>query len=120
MTDPGCRTSTIPLKEFTKLQELSWEGLRTNRDFNTLRDFLEFHLEKLTLLELDFVDWKDLENEYQFSPHEEFQLTAQMTGEWIEVNRLLFLIFPERNDDYEGFLPNLRTLSLSACSFRGQ
>ena len=110
VTEFGCVSGGPPLKEFTNLQELSWKGLLSNDDCASLKAFLELHHERLTSLEVDFINWAEVE--YYFAlPDDENDNEDDSTP-------LRDLILPERKDDYEDFMPNLQFFSLSAASFK--
>ncbi len=74
-----------------------------------MKVFLELHHERITTLEVDFIDWAEMENYFDLSDDSEDDESTPLTD----------LILPEREDDYEDFLPNLQTFSLSAASFKG-
>lgn len=110
ITEGDCISDPPPLKEFTNLRELSWKGLLSNSDCGALKAFLELHHERLASLEVDFIDWAEVEHL--------FDLPAEDDDE-DESTPLTDLILPMREDDYRGFLPNLQTFSLSAASSKG-
>jgi hypothetical protein len=114
ITELNCESGGPPLKEFTNLQELSWRGLLSSNDCESLKEFLELHHEKLTRLELDFIDWAGVKDYFDLDDDDESE-----DDDEDEPTPLLDLILPKREDDYEDFLPNLQTFSLSAASFKG-
>lgn len=112
VTEFGCISGGPPLKEFSNLRELSWKGLLSDEDCASLKAFLELHHERLTSLELDFIDWAEVESYFDLSDDDDDNDDDDSTP-------LIDLILPERDNDYEDFLPNLQTFSLSAASFKG-
>ena len=110
ITEIGCISGGPPLKEFTNLQELSWKGLLSDDDCASLKAFLDLHHKRLTSLELDFIDWAEVEHYYNLPDDDEDK---------DDLTPLTDLILPAREDNYEVFLPNLQTFSLSAASFKG-
>lgn len=112
ITEFGCISGGPPLREFTNLQELSWKGLLSDDNCTSLKAFLKLHHERFTFLELDFIDWAEVEYYYDLPDDDEDEDGDDSTP-------LINLILPEREDGYDGFLSNLRTFSLSAASFKG-
>ena len=60
---------------------------------------------------MDFINWAKVENCFDLPDNDDYNED--------NATPLMDLILPEREDDYEDFLPNLQTFSLSAASFRG-
>ena len=89
-----------------------WKGLLSDDNYTSLKAFLELYYERLTSLELDFIDWAEVEYYYDLPDNDEDEDGDNSTP-------LINLILPERKDGYDSFLPNLRTFSLSAASFKG-
>lgn len=110
ITESGCISGGPPLKEFTNLRELSWKGILYTDDCASLKDFLELQHERLTSLEVDFINWAEVEYVSDLPDDDEDEDDS---------TPLIDLILPEREDNYEDFLPNLQTFSLSAASFKG-
>ena len=108
----ACISVRLPLEEFIHLRELSWKGPLSADNCASLKAFLELHHERLTSLELDFIDWAKVEY-YNGLPNDD----EDEDGD--DSTPLMDLILPEREDNYDGFLPNLRTFSLSAASLKG-
>lgn len=75
ITDASCPFGDGPLAldQFKRLKLLSWTGLRTEEDFVSLERVLANRAHHLVELELDFLDWKDLEDlwedELRFDDH---------------------------------------------------
>lgn len=109
ITDGCCITESPPFDKFANIREFSWKGLRTDGDCAALKGFLELHHERLASLEVDFIDWAEIESYFDLPDESENDESTPLTD----------LIVPERKDDYRGFLPNLQTFSLSAASFKG-
>jgi len=61
-------------------------------------------------LEVDFINWVEVECRFDLPDDDEDEDDSTPLAD---------LILPKRKDDYEGFLPNLQVLSLSAASFKG-
>lgn len=101
-----------PLEKLTNLIGFSWEGLLSDDDCAALKGFLVLHHEKITSFEVDFIDWTEVEHRFDL-PDDDGDDDDDSSSP------LTDLIFPERNDYYENFLPNLPTYSLSAASFKG-
>ena len=110
ITEGDCFFRTPLLKEFSSLRELSWKGVLSDSDCDALKAFLELHHERLVSLEVDFINWTEVVERFNipFEDDDEDESTP-----------LTDLILPMRKNEYEGFLPNLQTLSLSAASFKG-
>ena len=109
ITDGSCVSEGPQLTEFMNVQELSWKGLRTHDDCAALKAFLELHHERITSLEVDFINWAVMEDYFDLSDDSDDDESTPLTD----------LILPKREDDYEDFLPNLQTFSISAASFKG-
>jgi len=113
ITPLNCICLGPALEQFANLQELSWKGLAADLDFSVLRKCLDVHHERLTSLELDFVNWAEVEKGDDLSDdsyYSDFDVNS---------TPLLKLILPERRDAHQILLPNLRTISLSAASLKG-
>ncbi len=110
ITEGGCISEAPPLKEFANLRELSWKGFLSDDDCAALKTFLDLHHERLASLEVDFIDWAEVECRFDLPDDDEDEDDSTPLAD---------LILPKRKDDYEGFLPNLQVLSLSAASFKG-
>lgn len=110
ITEGDCNFKAPPLKKFSNLRELSWKGLLSDSDCDALKAFLKLHHERLVSLEVDFINWTEVENRFNLSVEDDDE---------DESTPLTDLILPMRKDEFKGFLPNLQTLSLSAASFRG-
>ena len=111
ISDGNCVTGSPPFNEFAKLRDLSWKGVRGDADCAALKECLEKHHERLIALEIDFIDWAEIESY--------FDLSDELEDEDDESTPLIDLIIPERIDDSRDFLPNLQTFLLSASSFKG-
>lgn len=111
ITDGYCNTTITPFKEFVKLRDFSWRGLRTGSDCVALEEFLEIHHERLIALEIDFIDWTRIESFYD--------LPDRWEDKDNKSTPLIDLIIPYGIDDTRSFLPNLQTFSLSASSLKG-
>ncbi|KAL9045961.1 MAG: hypothetical protein Q9214_001091 [Letrouitia sp. 1 TL-2023] len=110
-TEGNCMSRGPPLKDFINLQELSWKGLLSEDNCASLRTFLELRHERLTSLEVDFINWAEVKDNISDFPDDD--------DDRDDSTPLIDLILPEREDNYEDFLPNLQTFSLSAASFKG-
>lgn len=75
-----------------------------------MKAFLELQHERLACLELDFIDWAEVEHHFNLpDDDEDGNYSTPLTD----------LILPKHRDCYKGFLPNLQSFSLSAASLRG-
>jgi len=86
------------LKEFVNLRELSWKGFLSNDNYAALKTFLDLYYERLASLEVDFIDWVEVECRFDLPDNNEDEDDSTPLAD---------LILPKRKDDYEGFLPNL-------------
>ena len=86
------------MKKFTNLRELSWRGILSYDNRVALKAFLDLHHERLTSLEVNFIDWAEVEYRFDLPDDDEGENDSTPLAD---------LILPERKDDYEGFLPNL-------------
>lgn len=82
------RSSTV--EGIHNLRELSWKGLLSGSDCGALKAFLELLHERLASLEMDFIDWAEVEHR--------FDLPAEDDDE-DESTPLIGLILPIREDE---------------------
>ncbi|PVH91917.1 hypothetical protein DM02DRAFT_635787 [Periconia macrospinosa] len=66
ITDGACDynlnfQSPINLSDFTHLKKLSWSGLRSENDMETLQDTIKQVSHQLVELELDFINWSEVQ-----------------------------------------------------------
>ena len=108
VTPSVCTQAAPPLSQFVTLQDLSWKGSLSDDDCRALKDFFLSHHEKLTSLEIDFVDWEETEDFRDLFDTSEEESTP-----------LANLILPKRDDNYTDFMPKLQSVSFSAASFLG-
>lgn len=76
-----------------------------------LQHFLDARHESITALDLDFVDWREVQNLNDLSDDSDDAVD--------ESTVLGDLILPLPSNNYEEFLPNLQAISLSAASLQG-
>ena len=64
ITDASCWLGdrSLALNQFQRLKRFSWSGLRTELDFVSLNGVFENCAHHLVELEVDFVDWEELED----------------------------------------------------------
>ena len=123
VTDTECRCERPLLGNFTALRELSLKVHLCGITFGPLKAFLKLHHRRLTLLELDFIDWSEVNSFQEFSDDDYSLCSYESSGDEEEPKEpwtpLAEFLLPDCADQYEQFLPNIQTLSLSQASFKG-
>ena len=91
---PDCEAGIMPLWVYSNLRELTFNGIKEECEFATLKACFDRHHEQLEALDLDF-DWSETEEHYELAD----------------------IFTSEGEDDFENYMPKLRKLSLSSASF---
>ncbi|KAL9617654.1 MAG: hypothetical protein Q9160_007571 [Pyrenula sp. 1 TL-2023] len=116
VTDASCISSGYyAISSFENLKTLSWTGLLPPEDIEDLRKALGRSSGQLEHLELDLIDWYELDQAYGLEPVPEAEFQSNIN----KGNFLAFGILDLPRDEVYPVYRNLQSLSLSAVSFKG-
>jgi hypothetical protein len=118
VTDGACETlnfqTPIALPTFEHLKRLSWSGLRSEADFETLHDALQRISNQLVELELDLIDWHLVSADLGMDINEDDSDISEDGWDNFFASNILEL----SSGSLKQMFPALQVLSLSAVSFK--